>query len=77
MSDEVETMTPVPEYCADEDLPLEKRQEQMREIQELRAGRKLVVLANWDRITDSGIPGLQTQFAADVKEPLYRAMPVS
>ena len=47
-------MTPVPEYCADEDLPLEKRQEQMQVIQHLRGGRKLIALANWDRTVDAG-----------------------
>jgi hypothetical protein len=67
-------MRAVPGYCADEDMPLEKRQKQMQEIQERRDGRKLIVLANWDRVTDSGIPGIQTQFSAEVKEPLYRVL---
>lgn len=74
MTDFLTEMQPVPDYCRDEDLPLEQRQGQMEVIQDLRGDRKLIVLANWDRVADTGIPGLQTDFSADVKEPLYRVV---
>lgn len=74
MTDLWAEMRPVPDYCRDEDMTLEQRQEQMRVIEGLRGGRKLIVLANWDRASDPAIPGVQMQFSADVKEPLYRVL---
>jgi len=74
MPNELDEMQPVPAYCKDEDKPLQQRQDQMRAIQKLRGGRKLIVFMNFDRVAEPQIPGFQTQFASDTKEPLYRVL---
>jgi serine dehydrogenase proteinase len=55
-------------------MPLEQRQSKMRQIEELRDGRTLVCFFNFDRDSVPPIPGVQIQFAADTKEPLFRVL---
>jgi hypothetical protein len=46
----------------------------MDKIQALRSGRILVAFLNLDRASNPVIPGLATQFQADVKECLFRVL---
>ncbi len=50
------------------------RKSLIQNVQELRSGRTLVCFFNFDRRSDPPIAGLATQFAADVKEPLFRVL---
>lgn len=43
-------------------------------IEQIRKPRRLVALCNFDRISDPPLPGLSTQFHADLKECLYRVL---
>lgn len=55
-------------------MPLEQRQAIMKQVEELRAGRALICFFNFDRDSAPLIAGLQTNFAPDTKEPLFRVM---
>jgi hypothetical protein len=55
-------------------MALEQRKDIFRRIEALRGGRTLVCLVNFDRESSPPVPGLSTQFYADVKEPLFRVL---
>lgn len=55
-------------------MPLEQRQEVMREIEKIRDGRRLVALCNFDRVESPNLGALATQFKEDIKESLYRVL---
>lgn len=55
-------------------MPYDERKEMMEQIEELRGGRTLVSLCNFDRTSNPELPGLSTQFHADLKESLYRVL---
>lgn len=46
----------------------------LSEIEELRGGRTIVCFFNFDRHAEPSIPGLSTQFHAEVKEALFRVL---
>lgn len=58
----------------DEDMPLSERQRVLQQIQEARNGRVPVAFFNFDRPSIPRIPGLETVFAFDTKEPLFRVL---
>jgi hypothetical protein len=47
-----------------------ERKTLMAKIDRLREGRRLVTLCNFDRHSEPKIPGILTQFHADLKECL-------
>ena len=51
-----------------------ERQAAIKDIEKLRAGRRLVSLCNLDRNAVPANLGVATQFGEDVKEPLYRVL---
>src|SRR5579872_6017388 len=55
-------------------MPLEQRQSTMRQIEELRGGRILICIFNFDRDSVPPIPGVQINFASDTKEALFRVL---
>jgi hypothetical protein len=55
-------------------MPLEQRQAIMKQVEELRGGRALICFFNFDRDSVPPITGLQTNFAFDTKEPLFRVI---
>lgn len=55
-------------------MPYEDRKKLFSEIENRRGGRKLVALSNFDRNSIPPLPGLSTQFHADLKESLYRVL---
>ena len=55
-------------------MPLEQRQAVMNQIEKLRRGRVLICFFNFDRDSVPLTAGLQTQFASDAKEPLFRVL---
>lgn len=55
-------------------MPLEQRQAIMKQIEKLRNGRRLICFFNFDRDSFPPIPGVQTNFAPDTKEPLFRVL---
>ena len=52
----------------------QERQILFKRIEELRGGRTLVCFLNFDRDSIPPVPGMATQFYADVKEPLFRVL---
>ena len=55
-------------------MSFDHRKSLMKEIEELRGGRRLVALCNFDRQEDPPNLGANVQFAADLKEPLFRVL---
>jgi hypothetical protein len=55
-------------------MAYEDRKPLIDKIEALRDGRKLVAFLNLDRPSDPQIPGITTQFHAEVKEPLFRVL---
>lgn len=56
-------------------MPYNDRKKLIQDIEELRGGRTLISLCNFDRSSiPDGLPGLSTNFAADLKESLYRIL---
>lgn len=55
-------------------MPYEDRKQKIKKIEELRRGRRLVCFFNFDRISKPPVSGLETLFAADVKEALFRVL---
>jgi hypothetical protein len=55
-------------------VALADRQEIFAQIEELRAGRKLIAFANFDRQSTPDVPGVTTQFHSDSKEALFRVL---
>ena len=55
-------------------MPLQQRQDVMRQIETERNGRALVCLFNADRSSTPQVTGLSTHFASDTKEPLFRVL---
>jgi hypothetical protein len=55
-------------------MAFEDRRKIFERIEELRGGRTLVCFFNFDRESSPLLPGLTTQFYADVKEPLFRVL---
>lgn len=55
-------------------MPYEERKTLIEEIEAVRGNRTLVSLCNFDRISEPELPGLLTQFQADLKECLYRIL---
>jgi hypothetical protein len=55
-------------------MAFDDRKSLMKEIEELRNGRRLIVLCNFDRIEQPANLGVNVQFASDLKEPLYRVL---
>src|SRR5262249_54877667 len=46
----------------------------LKKIEELRGGRRLIALCNFDRDSSPTLPGLTIQFYADLKESLFRVL---
>jgi len=46
----------------------------IQQIEDLRGGRTLVTIFNFDRLSEPYLSGISTQFYADIKEPLYRVL---
>lgn len=59
-----------------DDIPVDYkgRKPLIRKIEALRKGRTLLCFMNFDRLTDFPVPGITTQFTADVKEALFRVL---
>jgi len=55
-------------------MAYEDRKKIILEIERLRAGRSLICFFNFDRHSEPQLPGLSTQFHADVKEALFRVL---
>lgn len=55
-------------------MSFEERRKIFERIEVLRGGRTLVCFFNFDRDSAPLLPGLATQFYADVKEPLFRVL---
>ena len=55
-------------------MAFEDRKMLMRDIENIRNGRRLVCLCNFDRVSKPELPGLTTNFHSDVKEALYRVL---
>ena len=55
-------------------MAYEERKALMQDIENLRGKRTLVCLCNFDRASKPELPGLSTQFHADMKECLYRIL---
>lgn len=55
-------------------MPYDDRKKIMASIEGLRAGRKLIALCTFDRISEPSLPGLAMQFQVDLKECLYRVL---
>ena len=51
-----------------------ERKPLLQKVEQLRAGRRLVCFFNFDRPSEPALPGLSTQFYADVKEALFRVL---
>ena len=52
----------------------EERKPLLQRVEQLRPGRRLVCFLNFDRPSEPALPGLSTQFHADVKEALFRVL---
>ena len=52
----------------------EERKSLLQKVEQLRPGRRLVCFLNFDRQSEPALPGLLTQFHADVKEALFRVL---
>jgi len=66
-----------PEQDGDSNRPRKKyvdRQKALKQLEELRPGRLALSIFNLDRQSHPPIPGLATQFQADLKEPLFRVL---
>lgn len=55
-------------------MPYDERKELMKKVEDLRDGRTLVALFNFDRVSSPELPGVQTQLQSDLKECLYRIL---
>ena len=55
-------------------MALEDRKKIFKEIEGLRKERALICFFNFDRKSNPEIPGLQTLFASDTKEALFRVL---
>ena len=55
-------------------MSYEERKPLLQAVEGLRAGRCLVCFLNFDRLSEPTLPGLSTQFHADVKEVLFRVL---
>ena len=56
-------------------MTYDARKALLKEIEDLRDGRRLIVFFNFDRTaTPAGISGLNTQFRSDVKGALFRVL---
>lgn len=55
-------------------MAYEDRKKIIQEVEELRGGRTLICFFNFDRHSEPQLPGLSTQFHADVKEALFRVL---
>jgi hypothetical protein len=49
----------------------------IQKIEDLREGRTLVSIFNFDRLSEPYLAGISTQFYADIKETLYRVLKAS
>ncbi|MGH7216846.1 MAG: SDH family Clp fold serine proteinase [Nitrospiraceae bacterium] len=52
----------------------EERKELLANVERIRGGRTLLCFFNFDRASDPQLPGLATQFHADVKEAIFRIL---
>lgn len=50
------------------------RKKLLQAVEDLRGGRQLVTLFNFDRLSEPYLAGISTQFYADLKQPLYRVL---
>src|ERR1700747_825492 len=50
------------------------RKELIESIEDMREGRTLVSIFNFDRLSEPYLAGISTQFNADIKEQLYRVL---
>src|SRR5262245_27907831 len=55
-------------------MAFDDRKSVMKEIEELRDGRRLIALCNFDRQEQPPQLGVQLQFGEDLKEPLFRVL---
>jgi ATP-dependent protease ClpP protease subunit len=55
-------------------MPLEERKAAMARIEQLRGGRRLISICNFDRASIPQIDGISLNFREDMKEPLYRVL---
>lgn len=55
-------------------MPFDDRKKIIKQIEDQRKGRTLVAICNFDRRSVPELPGLRTEFHADVKEALYRVL---
>ena len=55
-------------------MAYEERKKLIEKIEKGRGGRTLISLCNFDRASDPPLPGLATQFHAELKECLYRIL---
>lgn len=55
-------------------MAYDERKKLIADIEEIRGGRRLISLCNFDRISEPPLPGLSTQFVSDLKECLYRVL---
>jgi hypothetical protein len=55
-------------------MGIDHRKSVMKEIEELRGGRRLVALCNFDRAENPTNLGTNVLFAEDLKEPLFRVL---
>lgn len=55
-------------------MAFDDRKSVIREIESLRHGRRLISLCNFDREEYPRINSVQTQFAENIKEPLFRVL---
>ena len=55
-------------------MSFDHRKSLMKEIEELRGGRRLVTLCNFDRVENPPNLGASIHFAEDLKEPLLRVL---
>lgn len=55
-------------------MAYDERKKLIADIEEIRDGRRLISLCNFDRISEPPLPGLSTQFLSDLKECLYRVL---
>jgi Serine dehydrogenase proteinase len=55
-------------------MPLEERRALMARIEQLRGGRRLISICNFDRASIPPIDGISLNFREDMKEPLYRVL---
>ena len=65
---------PEGDALGDSEMNYDERKPLLREVEQLRPGRRLVCFLNFDRQSEPRLPGLSTLFHADVKEALFRVL---